>query len=184
MKEVYVVVGSHRKNGYCHKALDILLSDFPEDYHITVDRAMDKKVGHCLSCYYCEKHKGTCVIKDDMTEIYQNFIRSDILVFVTPIYFSSAPSALKTLLDRCQMFYCNGKMDLPEKKVYVLAIGGANPYPEQFTGLMENLKHLLIYINGKVKEKLFFSASDKLGGDFDGEKRALIEAFKEKIFSN
>ncbi len=184
MKEIYIMAGSHRKNGYTQKALDFITSDVPEGFHITIDHAIDKKVAFCRSCYYCATHKGECIIKDDMTQIYQNFIKSDIIIFITPIYFSSAPSALKTILDRCQMFYCNGKMDLPEKKVYVLAVGGAPSYPEQFTGLMENLKHLLIYINGVVKERLFYYRSDKFGGSFEGENKQRLEAFKEKIFSN
>ena len=143
----------------------------------------DKKVAYCKSCYYCATHKGECIIKDDMTQIYSHFIESDKLLFISSIYFSSAPSALKTILDRCQMFYCNGKMPLPEKDVYVLAIGGAPSYPEQFTGLMENLKHLLIYINGAVKEKLFYSRSDKYGGTFEGENLARLQEFTEKIFA-
>ncbi len=110
-------MGSHRKNGYTKKALDYILSQAPSDYEITVDWAIDKKVAYCKSCYYCERHKGECVIKDDMTQIYRNFIENDQLLFISSIYFSSAPSALKTILDRCQMFYCNGKMDLPHKDV-------------------------------------------------------------------
>ena len=183
MKKMYIMVGSHRKTGYNKKALDYILSKAPKDWQITVDWAIDKKVVYCKSCYYCATHKGECIIKDDMTQIYSHFIESDKLLFISSIYFSSAPSALKTILDRCQMFYCNGKMPLPEKDVYVLAIGGAPSYPEQFTGLMENLKHLLIYINGAVKEKLFYSRSDKYGGTFEGENLSRLQEFTEKIFA-
>lgn len=184
MKKMYIMMGSHRKNGYTKKALDYILSQAPSDYEITVDWAIDKKVAYCKSCYYCERHKGECVIKDDMTQIYRNFIENDQLLFISSIYFSSAPSALKTILDRCQMFYCNGKMDLPQKDVYVLAVGGAPSYPEQFTGLMENLKHLLIYINGAVKEELFYFRSDKFGGTFEGENLERLQEFTRKIFQN
>jgi multimeric flavodoxin WrbA len=176
------MMGAHRKTGYTKKALDYLLSQIPEGYDVKVDYAIDKKVTYCKSCYYCKTHKGECVIKDDMTQIYQNFIDSDILIFITSIYFSGAPSALKTILDRCQMFYCHGKMDLPEKPTYVLAIGGAPSYPTQFTGLMENLKHLLIYVNAKIKDTLFFSHSDKFGGTFEGENKERLETFVAKIF--
>jgi hypothetical protein len=70
------------------------------------------------------------------------------------------------------------------KTFYVLAVGGAPSYPEQFTGLMENLKHLLIYINGAVKEELFYFRSDKFGGTFEGENLERLQEFTRKIFQN
>ena len=183
-KKMYIVMGSHRKTGYTRKALDYILEQTSDDYEITVDYAIDKNVAYCKSCYYCESHKGECIIKDDMTQIYQNFVDSDIIVFISAIYFSSAPSALKTILDRCQMFYCQGKLDIPEKKIFVLAVGGAPSYPEQFMCLLENLKHLLIYINGTIIEKLFYSRSDKFGGSFEGENKEKLEEFTKKIFKS
>lgn len=60
-----------------------------------------KTVKPCLSCYNCwVKTPGKCVINDDMTEMLQTYIESDLAVFATPIYADNVSGIMKMFLDR------------------------------------------------------------------------------------
>ena len=60
-----------------------------------------KKISHCLGCFACwKKTPGKCVIKDDMEELIEKFIDSDIVVFATPLYVDNVSGIMKNFMDR------------------------------------------------------------------------------------
>jgi len=60
-----------------------------------------KTVKHCLGCFACwTKTPGKCVQKDDMAELLQKFIESDIVIFATPLYVDNVSGILKNFIDR------------------------------------------------------------------------------------
>ena len=99
-KKVLILSGSPRKNGNS----DILCDEFmrgalESGNAVEKIRVAEKKIGYCLGCYVCEK-TGACAIKDDMAEILQKMIDSDVLVLASPVYFYSIDAQLKALIDR------------------------------------------------------------------------------------
>ncbi len=58
-----------------------------------------KIIDYCSGCYACE-NTGTCVKKDDMTEILEKMINADIIVLSSPVYFYSISAQLKAVIDR------------------------------------------------------------------------------------
>jgi multimeric flavodoxin WrbA len=60
-----------------------------------------KKIKHCLGCFHCWiKTPGQCVHKDDMADLLQVFIRSDVVVFATPLYVDNVTGIMKNFMDR------------------------------------------------------------------------------------
>mgnify|MGYP001120136664 CR=1 FL=1 len=60
-----------------------------------------EQIEHCLGCSNCWiKTPGRCVIKDDMQELLEKFISSDIVGFATPIYFDNVTGIMKNFIDR------------------------------------------------------------------------------------
>lgn len=60
-----------------------------------------KKIEHCLGCLCCWKvKKGECVIHDDMDEIRQLVLDSDIIIQSFPLYYFGLPSLMKAFVDR------------------------------------------------------------------------------------
>jgi len=60
-----------------------------------------KHIEHCLGCSNCwVKTPGRCIINDDMKELLEKFISSDIVGFATPIYFDSVTGIMKNFIDR------------------------------------------------------------------------------------
>lgn len=65
----------------------------------TID-VIDKHIEFCRGCFTCKRNGGTCVFDDDMKEILEKILASDLLLFNFPLYGYGMPAALKNLLDR------------------------------------------------------------------------------------
>ena len=60
-----------------------------------------KKIKYCLGCFDCWTVKpGQCIIKDDMDQLLEKFISSDIVVLATPLYVDNVSGLMKTFFDR------------------------------------------------------------------------------------
>jgi len=59
-----------------------------------------KNIKHCIGCFACwVKTPGTCVIKDDMSELLPK-LDVDILIFATPLYVDNVSGLMKNFMDR------------------------------------------------------------------------------------
>ena len=80
-KKVLILSGSPRIGGNS----DILCDEFMKGAiesgnDVEKINVSKKKIDYCKACYYCQKSGGECIIKDDMAEILQKIIDSDVLV--------------------------------------------------------------------------------------------------------
>ena len=66
----------------------------------------------------CQKIKK-CIINDDAIEIADKICNSEIIVWVTPIYYYEMSGQMKTLIDRCNSLYAR---DYKFKEVYLLSV--------------------------------------------------------------
>ena len=77
----------------------------------------DREIRFCIGCLACQKTQR-CIQKDDAVEIADKALRSDTLVFVTPIYYYEMSGQMKTLLDRLNPLYA---ADYQFRNVYMLS---------------------------------------------------------------
>ena len=61
---------------------------------------IDRRLGFCRGCFACKYNDGQCVQDDDMREILEQMLESDLLLFSFPLYCYSMPAALKNLFER------------------------------------------------------------------------------------
>ena len=67
--------------------------------NVTKIRIPEKKIGFCTGCGVCNStHK--CIQNDDMSEILDMMVETDVIVLATPVYFYTRDAQLKTLIDR------------------------------------------------------------------------------------
>ena len=60
-----------------------------------------KKIHYCLGCFDCwSVSPGQCIIKDDMHELTEKLMTSDIVVLATPLYVDNVSGIMKNFLDR------------------------------------------------------------------------------------
>lgn len=69
-----------------------------QDVHII--NVIDKHIEFCSGCFACKRNGGTCRYDDDMREILDDILTSDLLLFNFPLYGYGMPACLKNLIDR------------------------------------------------------------------------------------
>ena len=95
--------GSPRgKRGNTHilvgKFLEGALSAGAETEHILLS---NKKIRECVGCFDCwSKTPGKCIFRDDMDELTEKFISSDIVILATPLYVDNVSGLMKIFMDR------------------------------------------------------------------------------------
>ncbi|MCQ2521444.1 MAG: flavodoxin family protein [Lachnospiraceae bacterium] len=68
---------------------------------VTQVNLKEKRIDHCHGCFVCWKTTpGTCCIHDDMDEIRDLVMESDIIIESFPLYFFGLPSKMKAFMDR------------------------------------------------------------------------------------
>jgi len=106
MKPVVAVIhGSPRKNSNSDALAEAFLKPLRAlGCEIGEVRAGQVDIHPCIGCDACGK-TGNCIFRDGMLSVEELLNRADWVVLVSPVYFNSLPGPLKTLIDRCQVYY-------------------------------------------------------------------------------
>lgn len=159
MKKIIVISSSLRKNSNS----EILANEFIKGAkvngnEISLINLKDIKMQYCIGCLSCNKTKK-CVIKDDVTKKMLNEIcNSDVVVFVTPVYYYAISGQLKTFIDRMNPIY---SMDYKFKDIYVIATA-AEDETRTFKGIKEDIKGFIdCYEGTKIKGTVFGGGLEK-----------------------
>lgn len=99
--KVTVITGSPHKKGTTAFLADKFIEGATEAGHdvYRFDAAFED-VKPCLSCEYCSNHESECVHKDSMDKLNEKLLDSDMVVFVSPIYYYTMSAQIKAVLDR------------------------------------------------------------------------------------
>lgn len=76
-----------------------------------------KDIKFCIGCLACQS-KGSCVLIDDVANIMAKVKESEVVIYVTPIYYYEMSGQMKTLLDRLNPLYST---DYNFRDVYMIA---------------------------------------------------------------
>lgn len=84
------------------KYLNRLKNEFDNDKDkINIIYIRDQNVIHCTGCWSCwVKTPGKCKIKDDTYAIREAYIKSDMVIFASPITMGFISSGLKKVMDK------------------------------------------------------------------------------------
>lgn len=95
----------------------------------------------CMEIFHCVDH-DTCKIQDDMIPFYDKFREMDGLIVAAPVMTMGIPGALKSFMDRFQVYYMakyeRHQSFIPKehrdiRKTLFISIGGMN-VPNDFEG--------------------------------------------------
>jgi len=101
--KLLIILGSPRKGGNSETVATKVADAFVAAGGGEVEyvRLNSLQIRPCQGCGGCEK-KGICVLKDDMTELYQKVDEADRLILVSPVYFYGITAQCKLFGDRLQ----------------------------------------------------------------------------------
>jgi multimeric flavodoxin WrbA len=114
------IVGSPRKNGNTEILMNEVLGVVRKAGWETETFLMsEKQVAPCDACGACFE-VGSCVVQDDMQELYDQLDRADAVIFGSPVYFGSVSAQMKAIMDR--MFALLKRRSLKGKVAGTLAV--------------------------------------------------------------
>ena len=117
--KILVLTGSPRKNGNSNTLATQFIRGAKEAGHevIRFDAAAGN-VHPCIACNSCGMD-GPCAIRDDMGLVREKLLMTDMVVFVTPLYYFGMSAQLKAVVDRFYSF--NGELSARHIKSALIA---------------------------------------------------------------
>ena len=159
--KVLIISSSPRKSGNSDTLCDAFLKGAEDKGHsVSKIFLKDKRINYCLGCGVCSNNGYTgCSQKDDMEEIIDTMIDSDVIVLSSPIYFYAMCAQMKTFIDRCCAKYTH---ILNKDFYYILTAADDNKNAlsravEEFRGFLDCLE------GAKEKEILYATGVWKKG---------------------
>lgn len=142
-----------------------------EDAGCTVERIMVTSLDFeaCQEKMFCKDHE-TCIIDDDMQQMYQKFREMDSLIIATPVMTLGIPGKLKSFMDRFQVFfmakYSRNKSLVPRenlqrRQTLTICISGMK-IPEVFVGTKMTIRAFLDIIDCSYRDELLVSDMDSI----------------------
>ncbi|HEY3362711.1 MAG TPA: flavodoxin family protein [Methanosarcina sp.] len=118
------ISGSPRKGQNCEKMIKAALEvakgrGFETDFVFISNIEVDP----CKACGACTE-KDSCIIEDDMKEIYEKMITADGIIVASPVYLGNYPAQLKALFDRSVLLR-RKDFALKNKVGAALSVGGS-----------------------------------------------------------
>ena len=79
---------------------------------VNIVNLMEKDIKMCVGCFHCwdkcHDSEITCVLKDDVLEIFKQMLDSDLIIFASPIYYETISGLMKVFLERMVMLHNGG----------------------------------------------------------------------------
>jgi multimeric flavodoxin WrbA len=94
------IVGSPRKNGNTEILMNEALKVARDaGCETEIFRMSERQVAPCDACGSCFE-VGSCVVQDDMQDLYGMMERADGIIIGSPVYFGSVSAQTKAIMDR------------------------------------------------------------------------------------
>ena len=144
--KIVVLQGSPNRNGSSNTLANAFTQGAREAGHaVEVISAAHTDIRPCTGCVHCG-YEGPCVQKDDMEWIRKSILASEMLVFVTPLYYYGMSAQLKILIDR----FCAFNSSIQQKHMNAALISAAwNSDDWTFEALESHYQTLVRYLNLK-----------------------------------
>jgi len=169
-KKVIGLLGSPLSDGNTAKLLDRALKG-AEDAGCTVEKievgSLDFQA--CMEMMFCKDH-DTCIMDDDMQQLYPKFKEMDSLIIATPVMTMGIPGKLKSMMDRFQVFFMAkymrkkpfiSKEQSVERRGLFICISGMK-IPEVFVGAKLTVKAFFDIIDCQYTDELLISNMDTI----------------------
>lgn len=130
MNKVLILEGSPRRGGNTQVLLDAVGRGIVRaGGKVERIRVAELKIAPCIGCGGCDK-TGHCVVKDDMTRLYEKIVAARRLILASPVYFYALTAQLKAVVDRGQALWSRKQLQIeqglwrddPERKGYLVAV--------------------------------------------------------------
>jgi len=143
--KITVITSSPRKYGTSNYMADEFIRGAKENNHEVFKFDCAKSdMKNCIACQSCVMGSKPCIHKDDFVELREHLLNSDLIVFVTPIYYFGMTSSLKKVIDR---FYSIDSQLREKQNKAILITAQHSPVQAVNEALNQQYKLILNWLN-------------------------------------
>jgi multimeric flavodoxin WrbA len=140
------ICGSPRKQATEHVLEEALSMLQEKGFETRLWTVRGKEIDFCTHCDYCLTNK-TCVIQDDVQELYVLLGQAKGIVMATPVYNGGVSAQTKAIMDRCRAAVASEKSFFKGKIGMGIAVGGDRAGGQELA-LMQI--HTFYILNGMI----------------------------------
>jgi len=195
--KVLGIVGSPHKEG----TTDMLVSEVlrgagDSGGEVQKINLVDKKIEYCRGCRECMKDVtipiGKCAIKDDMSEILEDFREADHYVMGTPVYMMHVNARMKTFLERLYPLvrypdepgppYSRRDDGKIKDAVLVITMGAPKEWAEAIAENAKNAMETVLTLEGvTVADTIFGGQGDPEARTIEDQEETLKKAYNAGV---
>jgi hypothetical protein len=154
--KILVLEGSPHKNGTSNTLANEFIRGAKESGHeIEIYDAAKGNIHPCLGCDRCGM-SGNCIQNDDGNEVLTKLLASDLLVFVTPVYYFGMSAQLKMVIDR---FYARNGAITSRRMSAILIATAWNNDNIVMSGIEKHFDIIFDYLSFRKKGMLLAKGS-------------------------
>lgn len=125
-------------------------------------------ISACTHCDACTQN-GVCTIDDDMSAVYAEIEKADVLVLASPLQFMTVTADMKAAIDRCQVYWARKYVlgtpplagDRKRRGVFI-SVGGQKGR-SIFDAARVTVKALFVSLDIEYSGELLFPGIDEKG---------------------
>lgn len=119
-------------------------------------------INPCDACDFCKGLEGgSCIVEDDMQQIYPKLIAADAILLASPIYWFTISAQLKACIDRWYALEGPEGYLLAGKRFgVVLAYGDSDPYNSGAVNAIRTIQDMCSYLEADLVGVVYGSAPD------------------------
>lgn len=157
--KIVVFNGSPRPDGYTKKLTESISSILHvASVDMDVVDIFNMPMRDCYHCDACKSNNGHCVA-DDVTDVLMDRImESDMVVFASPVYWSSITGQLQILIDK--MYSRDEAFHTVSKKVGILVVGDAPVDDPQYKAIQDRFTCMCDYLKWDISFFAPFCSED------------------------
>jgi multimeric flavodoxin WrbA len=155
--KVTVINGSARGKGNSHAIVKAFCDNLAQGTETTIYELSKMKNSGCIGCMSCKGKTERCVIKDDLTPVYEEMHESDVLVLASPVYFGDVSGQAKIFIDRLYHLFTP---DFHEGFDHEGG-SGEGKRKKRYSRLKEGVKLVFITSQGSVMEDMYADIQER-----------------------
>jgi multimeric flavodoxin WrbA len=146
-KNILVLTGSPRKGGNSEMLADAFIKGALEKGHGAYKfETAYKNINGCVACDTCWSRGTACSFRDDFAELEPLLEDADVIVFSTPLYWSSMPAQLKAAVDKFYAYVAESCKHPLKIKESVFMVCGECEGMKIFDGIIETYQGIADYM--------------------------------------
>ena len=179
--------GSSKDDDFSQWLCGIFVNELKiHDNKVEVINLRDTEIDSCLGCFGCwVKTPGICVIDDAGRDLAKSVVRSDLVIYVSPITFGGYSYELKKVIDRLipiiSPFFKKVKGEVHHKPRYerypnVISVG---TLAENNQELIKTFQHLVMRNAINMHNPVYLSRVFLHSASLQGLRKEVFEVLKE-----